>query len=182
MHCYYIIISCFQEYRCGTIETLKFSPPPPLTGIKRVNTVKILGVTLSDDLSVEDHVHAVISTAAQTLHALRLLRGHGMDDAALQTVFRAVVVSKLQYASCAWWGFSTVADKEKINSFIRRSARSGFVPADLPDLDDICRTADETLFCSIISKQAMYCFVYSRHNLPHLKTTISGVAFITCKY
>ena len=42
----------------------KITPPPPLPGIKRVNTVKILGVTLSDDLSVEDHVHAVISSAA----------------------------------------------------------------------------------------------------------------------
>ena len=50
---------------------------------------------LSDDLSVEDHVHVVISSAAQTLHALRVLRGHGMDDAALQMVVRAVVVSKL---------------------------------------------------------------------------------------
>ena len=39
-------------------KSRKFFPPPPLTGIKRVNTVKILGVTLSDDLSVEDHVHA----------------------------------------------------------------------------------------------------------------------------
>ena len=128
-----------------------FSPPPPLTGIKRVNSVKILGVTFSDHLSVEDHVHAVISSAAQTLHALRVLRGHGMDDAALQTVFRAVVMSKLLYASCAWSGFSTVADREKINSFIRRSVRAGFAPADSPDFGVLCRTADETLFRSIIN-------------------------------
>ena len=65
----------------------KFSPPPPLPGIKRVTTVKILDVTLSDDLSVEDHVRTVISSAAQTLQALRVLRGHSTDDSALQTVF-----------------------------------------------------------------------------------------------
>ena len=40
---------------------------------------------------------------------------------------------------------------EKINSFIRRSARAGVTPADSPDFDDICPTADETLFRSIIS-------------------------------
>ena len=140
----------------------KIIPPPPLPGIKRVNTVKILGVTLSDDLSVDDHVHAVISSAAQTLHALRVLRGHGMDDAALQSVFRAVVVSKLQYASCAWWGFSTAADRQRINAFIRRCTRCGFVPADLPQFEEICRLADETLFRSIISNHNHVLF----HLLP----------------
>jgi hypothetical protein len=128
----------------------KITSPPTLPGIKRVSTVKILGVTLSDDLSVEGHVHAIISSAAQTLHALRVLRGHGMDDAALQTVFRSVVVAKLQYASCAWWGFSTVAHRQKINAFIHRSARCRFVPVDLPKFDQICRSADETLFRSIV--------------------------------
>jgi hypothetical protein len=80
----------------------KITPPQPLPVKKHVNTVKVLGVTLSNDLSVEDHVHAVISSAAQTLHALRVLRSHGLNDAALQMVYRAVVVSKLPYASCAW--------------------------------------------------------------------------------
>jgi len=40
------------------------------------------------------------ATASLTLHALRVLRGHGMDDAALQSVFRVDVVSKLQYVIC----------------------------------------------------------------------------------
>jgi len=76
-------------------KSWKITPQPLLTGIKCVNTVKILGVTLSNDLSVDDHVLAVNSFAAQTLHALRVLHGHDMDDAALQSVFRAVVVSEL---------------------------------------------------------------------------------------
>ena len=74
----------------------KINPPQPLPGIKRVNTVKILGVSLSDDLSVEDYVYAVISSAAQTLHALQVWRSHDLDDAALQMVYRAVIVSMLQ--------------------------------------------------------------------------------------
>ena len=61
-------------------------------------------------------------------------------------------MSKLQYASCAWWGgFNRGRFKEKINSFIRRGARAGFAPADSPDLNEICRTADETLFRNTIS-------------------------------
>ena len=111
-------------------------------------------------------MHAVISSAAQTLHALRVLRGHGMDDAALQSAFRAVVVSKLQYASCAWWGFSTVADRQKINAFIRRSARCDFVPDDLPQYEESCRLADETLFRSITSNRNHVLF----HLLPPQST------------
>ena len=54
-------------------------------------SLKILGVTVSSRLSVADHVQNVISSCAQTLHALRLLRAHGLCDAVLQTVYRAVV-------------------------------------------------------------------------------------------
>jgi hypothetical protein len=46
------------------------------------------------------------------------LRGHGMDDASLQSVFRSVVVAELQYVYYARLGFSTVANSAPI----RRSA------------------------------------------------------------
>ena len=71
-------------------------PPPPLPGIELVTAVKILGVTITNSLSVAEHVPASISSCAQTLYALRVLRSHGMDDSALQTVFRSVVIAKLR--------------------------------------------------------------------------------------
>ena len=64
-------------------------------------------VTFTNHLSVAEHVQTVINSSAQTLYALRTLRAHGLDDAALQTVFRSVVITKLTYASSAWWGFAT---------------------------------------------------------------------------
>ena len=33
--------------------------------------------------------------------------------------------SKLTYAAPAWWGFSTSADRQRIETFLRRAARSG---------------------------------------------------------
>ena len=63
------------------------SPPPPfLPGIKRVTSLKILGVTISNKLSVSEHVQQVVSRCAQTLYALRTLRSRGMDDNVLQPV------------------------------------------------------------------------------------------------
>jgi hypothetical protein len=125
--------------------------PPPLAGITRVTTVKILGVTVTNSLSVAEHVHAVLGSCAQTLYALRVLRAHGMDDAALQTIFRSVAVAKLQYASSAWWGFATEEDRQRIEAFIRRSARCLFVPPDLVAFEDLCRAADDKLLDSIRS-------------------------------
>ena len=91
------------------------SLPPSLPDIARVLLLKILGVTISDSLSVSDHMQYVISSCAQTFHALRLLRAHGLCDAALKTVYRCVVVARLLYAVNAWWGFTpaTVAVCER---------------------------------------------------------------------
>ena len=76
-----------------------FNPPPVLGGISRVTSVKILGVTITNKLSVSDHVRHVI--VSLTLHALRVLRCHGMNDAALKTVYQAVVISRLLDAASA---------------------------------------------------------------------------------
>ena len=38
--------------------------------------------------------------------ALRVLRAHGLSDAALQEVYRSVVVARLLYAASAWHGFT----------------------------------------------------------------------------
>jgi len=94
--------------------------PPTLSDIARVSSQNILGVTISRRLSVSDHVQNVVASCAQTLHALRLLRVHGLGDAALQTVYRAVVVARLLYAASAWWGFTTAADRQRIERFLRR--------------------------------------------------------------
>jgi len=78
-------------YRCvwseiSIISKQKIHFPPNLHGITRVTTTKILRVTFTNSLSVADYVHDVISSCVQALYALRVLRAHGMDDAALQTI------------------------------------------------------------------------------------------------
>src|SRR5271155_5213603 len=43
--------------------------PKLLTDITRVNSIKILGVTFRNDLTLHDHVSAVCESAAQSLYA-----------------------------------------------------------------------------------------------------------------
>jgi len=96
-------------------------PPPPLPDITRSTTLKVLGVTFTNTMSAFDHVRHIISGSAQSLYALQVLQHHGLGEAGLQTVFRAVVVSRLTYAASAWFGFITSTDKQCIEAFFRRS-------------------------------------------------------------
>lgn len=72
-------------------------------GIDRVTAIVILGFTVTSGLAVLNHVRDVITSCAQFLYALRVLRAHGMCDVIVHTVYRSVVVSKILYAASAWW-------------------------------------------------------------------------------
>jgi len=61
-----------------------------------------------------------------------------MDDSSLQTIYRSVIISKLTYASSAWWVFTSATDRQRLEVFIRRSHRIRCVPPDLPAFADIC--------------------------------------------
>ena len=58
-------------------------------------SLKILGVTITDKLSMSEHVRDVVLKCAQSLHVINVLRRHGVNDQALQAVYRSVVLAKL---------------------------------------------------------------------------------------
>ena len=66
-----------------------------------------------------------------------------MPASEIQTVFQAIVVAKLSYASPAWWGFTSMADRNRLESFLRRSVRLGYRDSTDETLSDICDRADD---------------------------------------
>jgi hypothetical protein len=124
-------------------------PTPAVPGFKRVEEIKALGVTISRKFSVKQHVDNLLGACAQTLFALRTLRHHGLPVGAIHTIFQATVVAKLSYASPAWWGFTSAADRARLESFLRRSVRFGYRADSSPTLVTICSQADNRLFNSI---------------------------------
>jgi len=74
----------------------------------------MLGVIVTNTLSVAEHVQGIIRGCAPSIHALRVLCSRGLNDAALQTLYRAVIVARLTYATSAWWGFTTYDDRQRI--------------------------------------------------------------------
>ena len=128
-----------------------------IPGIRRATS---LGVTVTNKLSISDHVSNVIRACAQSLHAVRVLRCHGMCNSALQTIYRAVIISKLFYASSAWWGFSTATDRQRFSAFLRRGVRAGLYGADDSSVTQIVDDADNKLFLDVLSNP--------QHTLHHL--------------
>ena len=122
--------------------------PPPLTDITRVLSIKILGVTISNRLSLSQHVQNVAMSCAQTVHALRTLRSHGVKNATLQIVFKSVAVAKLVYAASAWYGFCTAADRDRLKAVIRRGKRFRFCCMDQPSVREMVDDADDSILAS----------------------------------
>ena len=50
---------------------------------------------------MSEYVRDVVRKCAQSLHIVRVLRCRGMNDQALQDVYRPVVIAKLLNAACA---------------------------------------------------------------------------------
>jgi len=112
------------------------------------------------------HVNNIITSSAQSVHALRVLRSHGMLAECIHTIYRAVVIAKLTYVSSAWCGFTTAADRQRLEAVIRRGVRSGLCDPNQLTLNELIADIDDKLFF-----QAMYnnCHVLSSllPNEPH---------------
>jgi len=131
-----------------------------MPNICHTTTINMLGVTISSHQSVSNHVRDIISKCSQSLCALKVLRCHGTNDEALRLVYKAVVIAKLLYASPAWWGYTTAADKQRVEAFIRRAVRLGLYHADDPTTTQLADNNDDNLFSSL--------FTNGNHVFKHL--------------
>jgi len=58
-------------------------------------------------------------------------------------------VHKLLYASPAWWGFTSAADKQRLEASLRREVRSGLYLVDDPSFTQLVVDMDDNLFAKI---------------------------------
>ena len=128
--------------------------PDTTPGIARVKHLNILGVTIDEMLTFSEHVSLKVTQAHQQLYALKALKAHGLTGAALHNVCSAVFLPAITYASQAWWGFVSAADKQKLSSLVRKVTRwnlDGGLP--FPEFEAVCLKLDRTLFSSILTDE-----------------------------
>ena len=119
--------------------------------IERVSSLRVLGVTVNDQLTAAGHVTSLLSTASSLLYALRMLRGHGIGDPSLHDVCRATLMAKLIYAAPAWSGACSAAERAKLDSLVNRCRRLGYCSPMEPTFSEMTSDADDRLFASVMN-------------------------------
>ena len=99
---------------------------------------------------MESHVSNLVSSSSQNLYALRVLKAHGLHQTELSNVCRATLLSRVTYASPAWAGFLTQAQKDRIGSVVKKATRWGVYSKLAPTFEDIVNKADSILFKSVL--------------------------------
>src|SRR6218665_3392596 len=102
-------------------------PAPILQGAIRVTSMQVLGVTISSNLTMGCHLDEILSSSTSSIHALRVLRSHGLGSPQLFEVARSTTLASMLYASPAWWGFTTAQDRDRLERLMGR-LRRGFSP------------------------------------------------------
>ena len=120
--------------------------PPPATGLNRVTSLKVLGVVFSDRLDFSEHFNEISCKAAKSMFALWVLRKHGLNGKQLWQVCVATTVSHLTYAAPAWWGYTNVSSRQRMQAVVRKLIKYGFLHPDFPSHDQLCEKICNDLF------------------------------------
>ena len=102
---------------------------------------------------------------------MRVLRSHGTPTTSLHDIFRAIVVSRLQYAAAApaWSGMSSATDRARLDSLLRRRKRLGYCSNDVPTVAELFNSADHDFFYSVNANSAhvLQPYLPDQTNIPH---------------
>ena len=135
-----------------------YIPLTEINGIERVSVVNWLGVWWQDDMSFTKHVDYITHICNQWLYLLNQLKKQNLPQAELQSVFVAIVQSRLLYASPAWNGYATASNMESLKKVLIKAKRWQMVDIDYA-LEELFQHCDRALFSAAQS---------NNHCLNHL--------------
>eukprot|EP00061_Rhincodon_typus_P007261 g28782.t1 len=84
------------------------------TEVERVESIKLLRVTITDNLSWTSNRDAMVKKAQQRLFFLRQLRKFGMSVRTLTNFYRCTIESILSGCIKAWYGNCSAQDHKKL--------------------------------------------------------------------
>ena len=93
------------------------------TEINIVDNFKLLGVTISSDLTWNTHIDVICAKASRRLYPLRILKSSGAPPKDIMSVYSAFIRPVLEYA-CQVWHFSIPQHlNDQIEQVQRRALR-----------------------------------------------------------
>ncbi|XP_068116810.1 baculoviral IAP repeat-containing protein 1e-like [Hyperolius riggenbachi] len=118
------------------------SIPPPIyiegNEVARVSSVRLLGTTISDDLTWRANTTATQRKAQQRLFFLRQLKKFGMAHELLRSFYSATIESVLCSSILVWFASCTGSDRYKLQRVISSAER--IIGKPLPPLDLLYNT------------------------------------------
>ena len=147
--------------------------------IQQVNSTRLLGVTLSEDLKWQSHIDEITTKASQRLYFIIFLKRAGVDPHHLINIYTSFVRSILEYACQVWHTSFTKKQTRQIEYIQKRAMRFIFqdksyteaiTAANLPTLSDRREKLCRTLFISMQQ---------STHKLHHLLPPLRETPYTT---
>ena len=103
--------------------------------IEQVDLFKLLGTTISSDLTWDNNADVVIKKAQQRLYFLRQLKKFGLHSDILAQFYRAVIESVLTFSITVWFGTTTQQQRDRLERIVRTASK--IIGRELPSLDSI---------------------------------------------
>jgi len=127
--------------------------PSPLTGVNCVTSMKMLGVTVKNTLSVAEHVRGIIRGCAPSIYALCVLRSHGLNDAELQSLsscYRHQMID-IRHQRLVGLHFTTSDDRQRIEGLLKCGIRADYYRPDCPTVENLVEDADDVLIRRVLN-------------------------------
>jgi hypothetical protein len=118
--------------------------PTSLENIEQLKEAKLLGLIINNKFRFNSHIQLILRQCSQRLCLIKLLRKQGLPAKQLNIVFRAIIISRIQFAISVWGGFIHDKWKHKMDAFLTRANRSGLC-TDLK-FYSLLFAADQTFF------------------------------------
>ena len=95
-------------------------------GVQRVDHVKLLGVTLSNDLTLKRNVDTIVKKAGKISYMLYQLKRAGVNQADLVTIYISVVRPVVEYACPVWHTNLPIYLSDNIEMIQKRAVKAIF--------------------------------------------------------
>ena len=89
--------------------------------IEKVQNTKLLGMTISDNLSWEAHMDAITSKASQRLYFLRVLKRANVSMDKFLAIYCSLVRPVVEYACQVWHGTLTKEQNDSVENIQKRA-------------------------------------------------------------
>ena len=101
--------------------------------VQRVESVKFLGLHISNTLSWSENITATVKKAEQRLYFIRSLKKAGLSCQQLTQVYRGLVEGVLEGGITVWYCNTTVKEKKALQRIVKTAQR--IIGAQLPSMD-----------------------------------------------